>query len=151
MWIKQSHYKTLKPNQILFINKCITEVRGEKTTLEEVITEKWNPYLFLLANKGMLRAGKLSSKLQQDVKERTQIEFPSTTIYVAGVVILPRYRQMGYGKELFEALIQKFGGKDMILEVDKKNKNAIKLYKSYGFKIVNTNPLGYGMLRRHTV
>lgn len=52
--------------------------------------------------------------------------------------LIPEYRSLGKGKELFLTLIQ-LCKKTPYLEVLKTNKPAIKLYKSIGFKEVKDN------------
>ncbi len=56
-------------------------------------------------------------------------------------LIHEKYRQKGYGKKLFDFVINELkseGVKTLILEVRVSNERAIKFYESYGFKEVLT-------------
>ena len=56
--------------------------------------------------------------------------------FISGFGILPGYRGKGYGKQALKAtvgILSKKGIRNVALEVDTQNKNALNLYKSCGF------------------
>ncbi|MEN8907960.1 MAG: GNAT family N-acetyltransferase, partial [Clostridiales bacterium] len=60
---------------------------------------------------------------------------------IYGLGVLPKYRKKGYGREILILSIEKLkekDTKDIMLQVSVKNKNALNLYKSCGFKEVST-------------
>ena len=58
-------------------------------------------------------------------------------IFVYNIGVNPVFRQKGYGHQLMEHLIQMYGDKEIYLFVNKENRVAIKLYKSFQFDKVN--------------
>ena len=57
--------------------------------------------------------------------------------YISGFGILPKYRGMGYGKRSIIKVLKKLNEEkitNITLDVEIKNKNALNLYKSCGFK-----------------
>ena len=64
---------------------------------------------------------------------------------VANIAVLPEYQHRGYGKQLMKHLEQKAmenGCETIGLEVRVSNADAIRLYESQGFSVINTKP-GY--------
>lgn len=64
---------------------------------------------------------------------------------VANIAVLPEYQHKGYGKQLMKHLEQKAmenGCETIGLEVRVSNADAIRLYESQGFSVINTKP-GY--------
>lgn len=61
------------------------------------------------------------------------IQLTCDELSVIDVVVDPRYRRKGIGKELMEYVISKYNHKRIILEVAANNTSAIKFYKSLGF------------------
>lgn len=53
------------------------------------------------------------------------------------IVVEPIYRRKNIGTELIKYLIDNFTFEKIMLEVKCDNKNAIKLYKKFNFKIIN--------------
>lgn len=64
---------------------------------------------------------------------------------VANIAVLPEYQHRGYGKQLMKHLELKAmenGCETIGLEVRVSNVDAIRLYESQGFSVINTKP-GY--------
>ena len=59
-----------------------------------------------------------------------------TRLFVYNIGVNPDQRQKGYGRQLMEDLIQRYGDKDVFLFVHQQNKIAIHLYKSFSFEKV---------------
>ncbi len=60
---------------------------------------------------------------------------------IYGFVVRPEYRGRGYGRLLLQEVITTIheeGSKDILLEVDVNNTNALELYRSCGFEITAT-------------
>lgn len=60
---------------------------------------------------------------------------------IFGLGVLPDHRMKGYGREILLGAIEKLrekGAKDIMLQVEAKNSNALNLYKSCGFKETST-------------
>lgn len=60
---------------------------------------------------------------------------------IYGLGVLPEYRRKGYGREILTIAVEKLKEKnprDIMLQVDAKNKSALDLYKSCGFEEVST-------------
>jgi ribosomal protein S18 acetylase RimI-like enzyme len=60
---------------------------------------------------------------------------------IYGVGVLPEYRTKGYGREIITTAVEKLkekGLKDIMLQVEAKNSNALNLYKSCGFEETST-------------
>lgn len=57
-------------------------------------------------------------------------------VYVSRMIVKKEYRNRGIGSEILEFLIKKakgMGFSEMTIGVDKDNKNALHLYRKYGF------------------
>lgn len=62
-------------------------------------------------------------------------------IYIANLGVLPAYRGKGYGKQLLIYLLKlatKFEISNIYLRCDEENIDALKLYNSLGFKIIDS-------------
>lgn len=62
-------------------------------------------------------------------------------IYIANFGILPQYRGVGYGKYLLIYLLklaESFGYGEIYLRCDEENNDALNLYKSQGFKVIDS-------------
>jgi len=60
---------------------------------------------------------------------------------IYGFVVLPEHRGRGYGRQILEktiCIIRAEGGKEITLEVETDNVNAIGLYRSCGFQVKTT-------------
>ena len=60
-------------------------------------------------------------------------------VYVSRMIVKKEYRNRGIGSEILEFLISKakaMGFVEMTIGVDKDNKNALHLYRKYGFNEV---------------
>lgn len=60
---------------------------------------------------------------------------------IYGLGVLPEYRKKGYGREILSRAIEKLKErnlKDIMLQVEVKNKSALKLYSSCGFEVTST-------------
>lgn len=61
---------------------------------------------------------------------------PDKRVYVSRMIVKKEYRNRGIGSEILEFLIEKakdMGYSEMAIGVDKDNRNALHLYKKYGF------------------
>ena len=61
---------------------------------------------------------------------------PGQRVYVSRMIVKKEYRGRGIGSEILEFLISKateMGFSEMTIGVDKDNKNALHLYRKYGF------------------
>jgi ribosomal protein S18 acetylase RimI-like enzyme len=60
---------------------------------------------------------------------------------IFGLGVLPEYRKKGYGRDILVGAIEKLkekGSKEIMLQVEAKNSNALNLYKSCGFQETST-------------
>jgi len=74
----------------------------------------------------------------------------SRTAFVSSVIVLPEYRRLGLGNLLVDRAITISEKRKMArirLEVGKRNRAALNLYRKYGFEIENENELSYMMAR----
>ncbi len=75
-------------------------------------------------------------ELDSRIIGKIRVELNGKKGLICGFRILPEYRNQGYGKQALKSVLNiLYENKiyDISLEVETKNKNALKLYKSYGF------------------
>jgi len=67
--------------------------------------------------------------------------------HIVSIAVLEGYRRRGIGTALMKAVLsalkERYGCKEVYLEVRVSNKPAIKLYEKLGFRIVKTIPMYY--------
>lgn len=66
--------------------------------------------------------------------------------YLANIALDPQVRNRGWGKYLLSETLKRCaerGAEEIVLEVRVTNHKAIKLYRSFGFKIVGKRPRHY--------
>ena len=64
---------------------------------------------------------------------------------IINIVVDKKYRNQGIGSKLLEYVFSNVDGiKNVFLEVNVNNKNAIKLYEKYDFKLINIRNNYYG-------
>ena len=65
-------------------------------------------------------------------------------MHIANIAVHPDYRRMGLGKRFMEYILEHFGNAEFaFLEVRRSNKAAIKLYQSFGFKVLSVRKRYY--------
>ena len=77
---------------------------------------------------------KIDDKIIGKIKTSEEEE---NSIYISGFGIIPEYRRKGYGRASLVKVLNKLKGENISkieLDVEIKNKNALNLYKSCGFK-----------------
>lgn len=77
---------------------------------------------------------KIDDKIIGKIKTSKEEE---NSIYISGFGIIPEYRRKGYGRASLVKVLNKLKGENISkieLDVEIKNKNALNLYKSCGFK-----------------
>lgn len=77
---------------------------------------------------------KIDDKIIGKIKTSKEEE---NSIYISGFGIVPEYRRKGYGRASLVKVLNKLKGENISkieLDVEIKNKNALNLYKSCGFK-----------------
>lgn len=82
--------------------------------------------------KGFIGAAKIGRKVVGFVCLRHAIRKPQTTIYDIGVD--PDYKRRGVGKALLDWAMSTSPHKRIVLNVDKRNKEAIAFYRKTGFR-----------------
>ncbi len=142
--IRQSRYQELPLKLQRFVEKSVTEVRNRKTTILELLGEGWNPwwYIFTVDDVpvGMYRLGPINERMISGQNDNSGILYrypsfkPTSRMkrYLAGVVILKKFRGRGYGSKMLENIPA-----GTILEVH--NKIARHLYSTKGFRVLMRN------------
>jgi len=130
-------YTAMKKSSMEFLFK----ISGEKISLsndgikkefEKILSQKGSNLLILEIGGGV--AGYMIYTMQKN----TQKSFA----YLDDIFIKKDFRKQGYGKKLvkhFMEIAKEKGIKKMGLGVRVENKNAIKLYRELGFKIIGYN------------
>ncbi len=81
------------------------------------------------------------AEIDNNIIGKVNLEINDGVGYIYGLGVKPEYRRNGYGREILLLAIDKLkekGAQKIMLQVDAKNKNALNLYKSCGFKEINT-------------
>ena len=114
-------------------NKVFNSLTRQAIDEEDVLFEKYQKHyipegcVFICKNGIDIGYGQLIKK--------------DSKIYIANLGILPTYRGAGYGKLLLTHLLkiaEKFDCQYIYLRCDKENTDALKLYNSQGFKIIES-------------
>jgi ribosomal protein S18 acetylase RimI-like enzyme len=149
-WVPQKHaLERLTKQQQHHIDMCVSVVRGYQTSMRVFFKEQWDTE-WLVTTKGMLRVGQVDQKLYDDVRTRA----PSATglgrdvCYVATVVTLPEHQRQGNASVMFGALLDRYGHRELILEVDEDNEPALALYQKFGFTQRFPSKSGWLLVRR---
>ncbi len=125
------------------LNPDITLKTADKSDLKEIARQ--NALHFntteeseaLLLDESMLQEGMYMVQLNGETIGKISVEYDENSAFIYGFGILPEYRRKGYGKAAFQALLYIIKGKgpfDILLDVESKNRNALNLYKSFGFE-----------------
>ncbi len=125
------------------LNPDITLKTADKSDLKEIARQ--NALHFntteeseaLLLDESMLQEGMYMVQLNGETIGKISVEYDENSAFIYGFGILPEYRRKGYGKAAFQALLHIIKGKgpfDILLDVESKNRNALILYKSFGFE-----------------
>ena len=64
--------------------------------------------------------------------------------YLAHFAVYPRFRSLGFGTKLIEAIEEEaraIGSKGMVVDVETDNERAIKLYERLGYSIEHKSPI----------
>ena len=120
------------------VDKLLTEIAEYPHTIKNFSSSIASVKLLLLIQNdnviGLLKTFPIYDSpltLQRVLKK---FKISNNYLYISSVIIDKKYRNMGYGKKLFDILFSNIN-EDMILEV-KKDNNAIKLYSKLGFEII---------------
>lgn len=125
------------------LNPDITLKTADKSDLKEIARQ--NALHFntteeseaLLLDEAMLQEGMYMVQLNGETIGKINVEYDENSAFIYGFGILPEYRRKGYGKAAFQALLYIIKGKgplDILLDVESKNRNALNLYKTFGFE-----------------
>ncbi|QHQ59985.1 GNAT family N-acetyltransferase [Anaerocolumna sedimenticola] len=91
----------------------------------------------LAMDESMLTDGMYLVRLKDSSIGKIYVEYGENSAFIYGFGILPEFRRNGYGKAAFRAvmdIIKSKGIDDIQLDVESKNRNALNLYKSFGFQ-----------------
>jgi len=94
-----------------------------------------DPRLVLVAEEGGELVGYLI--FQRQAPSRTPLELPHSWSYISDLYVKPTYRRRGIARSLLQACLgdlRSSGATHVRLSVWSNNPNAIKLYRSAGFK-----------------
>lgn len=125
------------------LNPEITLKSADKSDLKEIARQ--NALHFntteesevLLMDESMLQDGMYMVQRNGETIGKISVEYDENSAFIYGFGILQEYRGKGYGKAALQALlhiIKEKGPMDILLDVESKNRNALNLYKSFGFK-----------------
>ena len=125
------------------LNPDITLKTADKSDLKEIARQ--NALHFntteeseaLLLDESMLLEGMYMVLLNGETIGKISVEYDENSAFIYGFGILPEHRGKGYGKAAFQALLHIIKEKDpidILLDVESKNRNALNLYKSFGFE-----------------
>ncbi len=115
----------------------------EKTDIKEI--SRQNAIYFgtteesevLVMDESMLTEGMFMIMLNDSVIGKIYTEYGENSAFIYGFGILPEFRRNGYGKAAFRAIMDVIKSKnidDIQLDVESKNRNALNLYKGFGFQ-----------------
>ncbi|MGB8452248.1 MAG: GNAT family N-acetyltransferase [Anaerocolumna sp.] len=91
----------------------------------------------LIIDESMLNDGMHMIKKNGETIGKINVEYGKDSSFIFGFGIIPEYRGNGYGKAAFGELLKIIKDKnisDVQLDVATQNKNALNLYKSFGFE-----------------
>lgn len=140
----RKHLKKDIPLRVKWLNnlgatKYALEKPGKKTNIKEQTA--W--FISYLKNRKKLFFTIIYNGLAIGFMGFSNINRKTKTADIFIMIGEDRYRRKGLGKEALKYLLEygfkKLKLKEINLEVNKKNKIAIKLYKKAGFKIKNIN------------
>ncbi len=107
--------------------------------------EKWGEAFFVAEV-----AGRIVGYVMSRVEYGTPLIVRGVIVkkgHIVSIAVLEGYRRRGIGTALMKAALaalkEKYGCKEVYLEVRVSNKPAIKLYEKLGFRIVKTIPMYY--------
>lgn len=81
------------------------------------------------------------AELEEKIIGKVNLEVTNGVGGIFGLGVRPEYRGRGYGREILMSAIEilkEKGAKDIMLQVEAKNSNALNLYKSCGFEETST-------------
>lgn len=110
-----------------------------KQFIQQVACGTREPYLMKCNNKYIA-----SCDLVTDYGEYTE---KNVKIYLSRLIVKKEYRNKGIGQELLKYMInlcKEKGYQQITVGVDTDNKNALHIYKKYGFEIYETATDEYG-------
>lgn len=124
-------------------NADITLKPADKTDLKEIARQ--NALHFnsteeseaAILDESMLHEGMYMVKLKEEVIGKICVDYDPDYAFIYGFGILPEFRGRGYGKAAFRAALAIIKAKNIgnvELDVESKNRNALNLYKSFGFE-----------------
>ncbi len=90
-----------------------------------------------LIDEAVLKDGMYMIKLKGETIGKINVEYDGNSAFIFGFGILPEFRGKGCGKAAFQAVLKIIKEKnidDIQLDVETKNRNALNLYKSFGFE-----------------
>lgn len=90
-----------------------------------------------LLDESMLHDGIYMIQLKGETIGKIHVDYEDNYAFIYGFGILPEFRGRGYGKSAFSNILSIIKGKNIAnveLDVESKNRNALNLYKSFGFE-----------------
>lgn len=121
----------------------ITLRQADKTDLMEIARQ--NAVYFnstqeseaSILDESMLHDGMYMIILKDTIIGKIFVEYDENSAFIYGFGILPEHRKKGYGRASLQTLltiIKRKKPNEILLDVESKNRNALNLYKSLGFK-----------------
>lgn len=134
-WHPQLKHASLPAADVHHIQQCISDMLGRAGDVNAFLDDDWDADL-LITSMGMLRAGKMTREWKAALSKRYPgTKFSREAMFVATVVTLPQFRRKGNAAQMFAALIDRYGSRELVLEVKQDNAPAIALYQKFGFVV----------------
>jgi|ERR1700678_1477667 len=149
---KNSIYKLINSTDISSLSNCLqiqivkllTELKQSPINANELYNQSKLFILFSnVKQKKIIGIAKIG--MANQMPRLSKIINDKDLVYISSVIINKRYRNKKFGIKMFNILIRLITN-SAILEVNKKNIPAIKLYHHMGFKIINETTYNYLMI-----
>ena len=106
---------------------------------KRIFTDPWSESSFAAELVGKKYSFPLVMELDEKIVAYAVVWHFFDELHIANIAVHPDYRRMGLGKKFMEYILEKFGDAEFaFLEVRPSNTAAVKLYQSFGFKVLST-------------